>query len=158
MQVALADQGQTPASVLGEGMEHVVEEADARVDADGLGLAGLGGVAVTEGRGESRVGIGWECPAIQVDGKLDLGLVRVASESGPSGRVGGRRHFAGFFFWRNTLRLVRGKEMFLETSWIFQEYFSTFFPESLIFKRRRRSSQYTNGGGRRGGHWPIATR
>lgn len=91
VKVALAGDGQTPAGVLGEGVEHVVEEADARVDADGLGLACLGGV-FGDGRGEPLVGVWGECPAVEVEGHLDLCLVGVAREGGPSGRVRCCRH------------------------------------------------------------------
>lgn len=45
MQVARAAQAQGPAGVLGKGVDHVVEEADARGDGDGLRGGELGGVA-----------------------------------------------------------------------------------------------------------------
>lgn len=83
VKIALARQRQTPAGVLGQGVEHVVEEADARVHADGLRLARLARVALADGRHQSRIGIRRELPTIEVQGELDLGLVRVADECGP---------------------------------------------------------------------------
>lgn len=93
MQVALAGQGQTPAGVLGQGVQHVVEEADSRVDADCLRLARLGGVAVLARHLQARVGVGGECAAVEVEGDLDLGLVGVARKGGPPGCGFGGAHF-----------------------------------------------------------------
>lgn len=66
VEVALARQGQTPARVLGQGVEHVVEEADARVHADGLRLAGLARMALGDGGKQLRVGVWGKCPAVEV--------------------------------------------------------------------------------------------
>lgn len=84
VKVALAVQRQTPASMLGQGVQHVVEEADARVDADNLRLARLRGMAFLLGRCQPRVGVGWEVPAIEVQGNLNLGLVGVTSHGRPA--------------------------------------------------------------------------
>lgn len=90
MQISLALNGQTPSRVLGEGVQHVVEEPDARVHADGLGLAGLGGVAtVAVLREQPRVRVRGKRAAVEVEGELDLCLVGVAGESGPALGLGG---------------------------------------------------------------------
>lgn len=89
MEVTLADDGEAPAPVLRERVKHVVEEADARVDADRLRLARLGGVVVA-GLEEARVRVRGEVAAVEVQRHLDLGLVGVARDGGPAGRV--RRH------------------------------------------------------------------
>lgn len=83
VKVTLAGNGETPASVLGQGVEHVVEEADAGVDVDDLALAGLLGVVVTGGE-EAGVGIRGEVTTVEVEGELDLGLVGVAGDAGPA--------------------------------------------------------------------------
>lgn len=89
MQISLAVNGQTPAGVLGQRVQHVVEKAYPRVDGNCLRFATLRGML---GRGceEAGVGIGGECAAVNVEGHLDLGLVCVAGEGGPAraGRVG----------------------------------------------------------------------
>jgi len=84
MQISLALDGQTPARVLGEGVQHVVQEADARVHADGLGLAGLGGVAAAVLGEQPRVRVRGKRAAVEVEGELDLCLVGVAGEGGPA--------------------------------------------------------------------------
>ena len=88
VKVALAVYGQTPARVLGQGMEHVVEEANSSVDGNLLRLAGLGSMAVTIVE-ETGVGVWGKAAAVKVEGELDLGLVGVAGESGPTGRLRG---------------------------------------------------------------------
>lgn len=93
MEVTLADDGEAPPRVLREGVEHVVQEADARVDADGLRLARLRGVVVA-GLEEARVRVRGEVAAVEVQRHLDLGLVGVARDGGPAGRV--RRHVGRF--------------------------------------------------------------
>lgn len=90
VKVALAVNGQAPAGVLGQRVQHVVEEADARVDGNRLRLAALRGVGVLVGE-QAGVGVGRECAAVNVEGHLDLGLVGVAGERGPA-RVGRCRH------------------------------------------------------------------
>lgn len=91
VQIALAVQRKTPAGMLGQGVQHVVEEADARADADDLGLAGLRRMAVCAlGDLEASVGLGRECAAVEVERELDLGLVCVARKGRPArGSVGG---------------------------------------------------------------------
>lgn len=89
MEVTLADDGETPARVLREGVEHVVQEPDARVDADRLRLARLRRVVVARLK-EARVRVRGEVAAVEVQRHLDLGLVGVARDGGPAGRV--RRH------------------------------------------------------------------
>lgn len=84
VKITLAGYGETPAGVFRESVEHVVEEADARVDVDGLALAGLFGVVVASGE-EARVGCGGEGASVEVEGQLDLGLVGVAGDGGPPG-------------------------------------------------------------------------
>ena len=84
VKVTLAVDGERPAGVLGQGVEHVVEEADARMDGNCLRHAGLRGMAVSAVLEEARVGVRREVAAVQVDCELDLGLVGVASESGPA--------------------------------------------------------------------------
>jgi hypothetical protein len=91
VQVAAGAQAHAPAAVLGQGVQHVVEEADARVDADGLRLGLLGGVF--EGGAIDAVELG-QGAAVEVERELDLGLVGVAVEDGRAdalfGRHGGR--------------------------------------------------------------------
>lgn len=83
VQVALAVKGHAPASVLGKSVEHVVQEANASVDGDPLGAAGLRGMAL-KNLEESGVGIRRQFAAIEADGKLNLGLVGIAGERGPA--------------------------------------------------------------------------
>jgi hypothetical protein len=66
-------------------MQHVVKEANACVDADGLRLACLRGVAVFAE--EAAVCFWRESPAIEVEGELDLGLVGVARKGSPARRM-----------------------------------------------------------------------
>jgi hypothetical protein len=94
VQVAAGAQAHAPAAVLGQGVQHVVEEADAGVDADGLRLGLLGGVF--EGGAIDAVELG-QGAAVEVERELDLGLVGVAVEDGGAdalfgghdGRIGG---------------------------------------------------------------------
>lgn len=65
-------------------MKHVVKEADASVDCNLLRLAVLRGVLTPLEK--AGVSVGREVPAVEVESELDLGLVGVASQSGPSGR------------------------------------------------------------------------
>src|SRR4051812_6754999 len=67
-------------------MKHVVKEANAGINGNLLRLAGLGGVAVTAIE-EAGIGVWGKVAAVEVDGKLDLGLVGVTGESGPARRV-----------------------------------------------------------------------
>lgn len=92
MEITLAVQSQTPAGVLGQGVEHVIEEANAGVDGNLLRLAGLGSVALLVAE-QAGVGVGREIAAIEVERKLDLGLVGVAGKGGPAG-VGRGSHCA----------------------------------------------------------------
>lgn len=91
MQITLAVQRQTPARMLGQGVKHVVQETNAGVDADGLRLARLAGVVLA--LEETGVGVWVEAPAVEIQRKLDLGLVGVARKSGPAGRVFSSSHF-----------------------------------------------------------------
>jgi hypothetical protein len=77
VQVAAGAQAHAPAAVLGQGVQHVVEEADARVYADGLRLGLLGGVFEGGAIGAVELGQG---AAVEVERELDLGLVGVAVE------------------------------------------------------------------------------
>ena len=79
VQVAAGAQAHAPAAVLGQGVQHVVEEADARVYADGLRFGLLGGVF--EGGAIDAVELG-QGAAVEVERELDLGLVGVAVEDG----------------------------------------------------------------------------
>lgn len=88
VQIALAVDGQTPAGVLGQRVEHVVEEANARVEGNALRLAALRGVRIV-GFEQAGVCVGRKCAAVNVEGELDLGLVGVAREGGPAGVDGG---------------------------------------------------------------------
>ena len=106
MQIALAGEGKAPAGVLGQGVQHVVEEADAGVDADCLRLARLRGVTVGAGDLEALVGLGRERAAVEVERNLDLGLVGVAREGGPADRGLGGGHCACGVC---RLRLVTGR-------------------------------------------------
>nr|POE56811.1 hypothetical protein CFP56_33783 [Quercus suber] len=90
VQVAARRQRQRPPGVLRQRVQHVVQEADAGVDGDGLGGGGLRGV-----RGVGRRGERLEDPAVEVQRELDLGLVGVARERGGAGRSFGRRHGCG---------------------------------------------------------------
>lgn len=93
VQVALAVEGEAPAGVLGEGVEHVVEEANSRVHGNLLGLGGLGGVGVLALE-ETGVGVRGKVTAVEVEGELDLRLVGVAGEGGRA--HGGRGAHGGF--------------------------------------------------------------
>ena len=89
MKVALAVEGQTPASMLRQGMEHVVQEADASVDGNRLRFAGLRSVSVLAFE-EPGVGIRRKIASVEVQCQLDLGLVCITGHSGPAG--GGCAH------------------------------------------------------------------
>lgn len=81
-------------------VQHVVQEANAGVDTDGLGFRGLRGVAL-ECRGQAWIDVGGEVAAIKVDGDLDLGLVGVARDGGPAGWVlaGGGHDYCMQWTW-----------------------------------------------------------
>ena len=102
VKVALAGKSKRPASMLGERMEHVIEETDAGIDADCLRLAGLRGVTFSDSDVQALVGLGWECAAIKVEGDLDLGLVGVARKGGPAGCG----LFGAHFVWVGCLKLL----------------------------------------------------
>jgi len=91
VQVTAGAKAHAPAAVLGQGVQHVVEEANAGVYADGLRLGLLRGVL--EGRVIDAVELGNRA-AIEVEGELDLGLVGVAVDDGGAdaglGRHAGR--------------------------------------------------------------------
>lgn len=105
VQVALDADAQRPAGVLGHGVDHVVEEADARVDGDLLRVGLLCGVVLVDllalavqvllvQRGpEVGMGVGLQLAAIEVDRDLDLGLVGVAVEGGGAWHGGGGSAF-----------------------------------------------------------------
>lgn len=84
MQIAFAVDGQTPAGVLCQSMEHVVQEANAGVYVDSP-RSRLGGM-VRRRLQQPRVCVWGKCAAIKVDSDLDLGFVGVASKGGPPGR------------------------------------------------------------------------
>jgi hypothetical protein len=86
VKVTLAVQSQTPASMLSQGMEHVVEEANSCVDSNLLGLACLRSMAIIAVE-KTGIGVWREIAAVKVESELDLGLVGVTSESSPSGRL-----------------------------------------------------------------------
>lgn len=100
VQVALAPYAQTPASVLGHGVNHVVEEADACVDRDLLRRRFLGSMVLVDlltlaieillvvGGPEVAMLVRWEVAAIEVYRDLDLRLVRVAVEAAGSRHCG----------------------------------------------------------------------
>ena len=87
VKVSTGAQAHAPAAVLGQGVQHVVEEANAGVYADGLRLGRLRGVL--EGRAVDAVELG-DVTAVEVEGELDLGLVGVAVEDGGADARGGR--------------------------------------------------------------------
>jgi hypothetical protein len=91
MKITLAVQSKTPAGVLSQSMEHMVEEPNACVDGNLLRLASLGSMAITLVE-ETRVSFRRKIAAVEVKSELDLCLVCVASESGPSGSLR-RGHF-----------------------------------------------------------------
>lgn len=91
VEISLAAEGEAPTGVLGQGVEHVVEEPDAGVYRDALRLAGLRGVR-GGGLEEARVGGGGKVSAVEVDGQLDLGLVGVAGKGCGSDSEIGRAH------------------------------------------------------------------
>lgn len=64
-------------------MEHVVKEANSRVDRNGLGFGALGGVCGI-GLQQASVGIGRKVAAVKVNRELNFGLVRVSRQSGPA--------------------------------------------------------------------------
>jgi hypothetical protein len=86
VQVSAGAQAHAPAAVLGQGVQHVVEEADAGVYADGLRLGRLRGVL--EGGVIDAVELG-DVAAVEVEGELDLGFVGVAVEDGGADARGG---------------------------------------------------------------------
>lgn len=90
MEIALAVQRHAPAGVLGQRMEHVVQEANAGVDGNHLRLAGLRGVCVG-GLEQARVSILRELAAVEAEGDLDRGFVGVAGQ-GRSADGEGRSH------------------------------------------------------------------
>ena len=93
--------------MLGQRVEHVVEEANARVEGDALRLAALRGVRVV-GLEQAGICVGRECAAVNVEGELDLGLVGVAREGGPAGVDGGGhclRRRAYSMVWYRMLQL-----------------------------------------------------
>ena len=83
MKVALAVQSQTPASMLSQSMEHVVEETNSSVDSNPLGLAGLRSMAIAIVE-KTGVSLRREIAAVEVKSELDLSLVGVTGESSPS--------------------------------------------------------------------------
>ena len=89
MQITLAGDDEGPAGVLGQGVQHVVEEADAGLQEDGLRLAGLRGMAalcaVLDQLQHALVGVGRKGAAVEVESELDRRLVGVAREGGPPG-------------------------------------------------------------------------
>jgi hypothetical protein len=101
VEVAFASDAQAPAGVFGEGVDHVVEEADACVDGDFLACRGLRGmvfvdffafaveVLLVEARPEVGFGVGVEGAAVEVERDLDFGLVGVAVERGGAWHCGG---------------------------------------------------------------------
>ena len=84
VKITLAVQSQTPASMLSQSMEHVVEEANSSVDSNLLGLAGLRGMAILIVE-KTGVSLWREIAAVEVKSELDLSLVGVTGESSPSG-------------------------------------------------------------------------
>lgn len=71
--------------MLGQSVEHVVEEANACADADSLRFARLGSVVARVAHLQAGVGVWGECAAIEVEGDLDFGLVGVARKGRPPG-------------------------------------------------------------------------
>lgn len=90
MEIALAVERHAPAGVLGQCVQHVVQEADARVDGNHLRLAGLRGVCARSLE-QASVGILRELAAVDAEGDLDRGLVGVAGQ-GRSADGEGRSH------------------------------------------------------------------
>ena len=84
VKITLAVQSQTPASMLSQGMEHVVEETNSSVDSNLLGLAGLRSMAILIVE-KTGVSLWREIAAVEVKSELDLSLVGVTGESSPSG-------------------------------------------------------------------------
>lgn len=100
VQVAAGAQAHAPAAVLGQGVQHVVEEANAGVDADGLRLGLLRGVLEGGAIGAVELGQG---AAVEVERELDLGLVGVAVDDGGAdardGGHGGRWVLGSLLLW-----------------------------------------------------------
>jgi len=71
--------------MLGEGMEHVVEEANARIHVDGLRLALLFRMVRTTTGQQLRIRVGREVASVEIQGKLDLGLIGIAGNGCPAG-------------------------------------------------------------------------
>ena len=86
VQVTAGAKAHAPAAVLGQGVQHVVEEADAGVYADGLRLGRLR--SVLEGGVIDAVELG-DVAAVEVEGELDFGFVGVAVEDGGADARGG---------------------------------------------------------------------
>jgi len=81
VQVALAAQPEGPAGVFGEGVQHVVEEADAGINVDVLGGGFLEGVFVCA-RGPGDGGDGVELAAVDAEFDLDFGFFGIAVDCG----------------------------------------------------------------------------
>lgn len=86
VEVALAAQVEGPAGVLGQRVQHVVEEADAGVDVDVLGFGFLEGVLVGALGPGDRGDVG-ELAAVDAELDLHLGLFGVAVDGCGAGGV-----------------------------------------------------------------------
>lgn len=93
MQVALTPHPQAPPCMLRQGMDHMVQETDARVDGNDLALALLGGmfllvclrIGLVDLVPEVGVREGVEGAAVEVQRDLHLGFVGVAGDGGGAG-------------------------------------------------------------------------
>lgn len=83
MKITLAINCQTPASMLCKRMQHMVQKSNPSINTNRLGLRRLTSMTL-KACSQSWINIGWEVPAVQVDGHLDLGLVSVASDGCPA--------------------------------------------------------------------------
>lgn len=91
VKIALAVERHAPAGVLRQRMQHVVQEADARVDGNHLRLARLRGVCAGDLE-KSGVGILGKLAAVDAEGDLDRRLVGVADKSRSTDRKSGGGH------------------------------------------------------------------
>lgn len=106
VQITLGSDRQAPPRVLGQRVQHVVQEPDPRADRDLLrgrelrrvrrlrrrhdaALRGLGGLGVFWRREVRAFLVGWEHAAVEGQRDLDLGLVRDAGDGGGAAGEGG---------------------------------------------------------------------
>ena len=102
VQVARGAQPQAPARVLGQRVQHMVQEADARRDTDLLRGGGLRGVlAGVPVRGFLGLLVGRQRTAVKVQAQVDLRLVGVAGDGGAADGAGSGHDRSRWNFWED---------------------------------------------------------